>query len=150
MEERSNWQQVFSKTKQRFYWFNQATGKTQWTEPAGHNGKVSGQTSTSSSTGNSNGQDINVEDRNNKRKRDETTNSEDNGVGRSGQTPTSTSSLPTTTTTTRTVIQLPKVAIIVPYRDLHTEQKRAEHLARFIPEMSRYCYYIMHHNIYYV
>ncbi|CAM9311977.1 unnamed protein product, partial [Ectocarpus fasciculatus] len=29
------------------------------------------------------------------------------------------------------------VAIIVPFRDLHVEQKRSEHLKRFVPEMSR-------------
>ena len=32
----------------------------------------------------------------------------------------------------------PKIAIIVPFRDLHVEQKRSEHLRKFIPEMSRY------------
>lgn len=32
----------------------------------------------------------------------------------------------------------PKVAIIVPFRDLHTAQKRSEHLKRFVPEMSQF------------
>lgn len=32
----------------------------------------------------------------------------------------------------------PKVAIIVPFRDIHVEQKRSEHLSRFVPEMSRF------------
>jgi N-terminal region of glycosyl transferase group 7/WW domain len=30
------------------------------------------------------------------------------------------------------------VAIIVPYRDLHTEQKRAEHLQKFVPHMIQF------------
>lgn len=29
------------------------------------------------------------------------------------------------------------IAIIVPFRDLHIEQKRSEQLARFVPEMTR-------------
>jgi hypothetical protein len=32
----------------------------------------------------------------------------------------------------------PKVAIIVPFRDLHVEQKRSEHLRAFVPAMTRY------------
>lgn len=118
MEERSNWQQVFSKTKQRFYWFNQANGKTQWLEPAGHT------TNNTLTTSISNGQDTDAEQRNNKRKRDETLS-----VGTDGS-----RAAATTTPSSRS----PKVAIIVPYRDLHIEQKRADHLARFIPEMARY------------
>eukprot|EP00985_Skeletonema_marinoi_P020034 scaffold11714_cov123-Skeletonema_marinoi.AAC.2 len=33
---------------------------------------------------------------------------------------------------------LPSVAIIVPYRDLHTSQNRAKHLSKFIPYMKQY------------
>jgi ATP-dependent Lon protease len=29
------------------------------------------------------------------------------------------------------------IAIIVPFRDLHREQKRLQHLQRFVPEMTR-------------
>ena len=32
----------------------------------------------------------------------------------------------------------PVVGIIVPFRDLHKEQKRSQHLNQFIPEMSRF------------
>jgi hypothetical protein len=31
----------------------------------------------------------------------------------------------------------PKVGIIVPFRDLHVEQKRSEHLRTFVPAMTR-------------
>jgi hypothetical protein len=34
--------------------------------------------------------------------------------------------------------QVPYVAIIVPFRDLHIEQKRSQHLERFIPSMSSF------------
>ena len=34
--------------------------------------------------------------------------------------------------------QIADIAIIVPFRDLHVEQKRSEHLARFVPEISMF------------
>lgn len=115
--ERSNWKQVFSKSKQRHYWFNEATGVTQWTEPA------SVQELAAVTVPNSEG-NLDVGDNSKKRKRDETivTNSSSTTVEIHAQTSS----------------QLPKVAVVVPFRDLHHEQKRAEHLARFIPEMARY------------
>ena len=34
----------------------------------------------------------------------------------------------------------PKVLKIVPYRDLHVEQKRAQHLKQFVPHMMKFCH----------
>jgi hypothetical protein len=116
--ERSNWKKVFSNSKQRYYWFNQATGKTQWEEPAGHKDEAT-TTITNANASTSNEKVVDHCDK--KRKRDDAQPA-------------------MTYHSTNAAVRLPKVAIIVPFRDLHPVQKRAEHLARFIPEMARYAY----------
>ena len=44
----------------------------------------------------------------------------------------------TTSSLASSSISVPKVAVIVPFRDLHEAQKRQEHLDRFVPEMSSF------------
>lgn len=107
-KERSNWKKVFSESKQRHYWFNQATGKTQWDEPAVHK-----RDQTEIATSNRAVSNINHNDK--KRKRDEVQRSADDVKS-----------------------SLPKIAVIVPFRDLHSEQKRGQQLKRFVPEMERW------------
>jgi hypothetical protein len=136
---------VFSKSKQRYYWFNEASGQTQWTEPpavSAANGTTgttigttgTGTTGTSTGTGTKSDEGSTSDD-NKKRKRDDviltTTSGSSSG---SSSDPSSSNDHPRAAPRAYT---LPKVAIIVPFRDLHHEQKRAEHLARFIPEMAR-------------
>ena len=126
--ERSNWKKVFSNSKKRYYWFNEATGKTQWDEPEVHlrepmlvkTVEVIDNTSRSS--------DVNDK----KRKVEEDDVSAHKTSKTTSQETTTSTELPS-----ETAPQLPKIAIIVPFRDLHVEQKRAEHLKRFIPEMAR-------------
>ena len=151
--ERSNWKQVFSKSKQRYYWFNEASGQTQWTEPPAVSAAAPGTTTgtTTGTTIGTTGTGTNVtgtdtgtgtksdegstSDDNKKRKRDDVILATTSGSSRgSSSDPSSSNNHPRAAPRAYT---LPKVAIIVPFRDLHHEQKRAEHLARFIPEMAR-------------
>lgn len=93
------WEKHFSKTYQKYYWFNAVDGTRVWERP-----------------------DVEEEEELNIKKRPRDEGTED---------------IMTSTQTNPIKVKI-RIAIIVPYRDVHVEQNRARHLARFIPEMTTY------------
>ena len=100
------WVKVFSKTHQEHYYFQSATGKTQWTLPAA---STEVRASKAASKADASSQKEHVGDA----KSNMASSSEAGKV-------------------------MQKTAIIVPFRDLHEEQKRKQHLDEFIPAMTDY------------
>jgi hypothetical protein len=102
------WKKVFSRTHKIHYWFNETTGESKWEEP--EECKVHGVS------------DVTI------------TSAEELKAS-------ATESLRETSQSTasnkRKREDDVKVAIIVPFRDIHVEQKRSEHLRRFVPEMTK-------------
>ena len=98
----SPWQKVWSKSYQRYYWFNNQTNEKRWVEP----------------------EEMNKESR--KRPADASTSSSMSEAA---------TSVSSSSTTTKKQATRPEVAIIVPYRDLHVEQKRKMHLDRFVQQL---------------
>jgi hypothetical protein len=115
----SGWTECFSNKHKHIYWFNSKTGETSWTRPANFKSPVDNNTSGS--------------DENRKRRRvDESEGSMEGSESKKALS----TERPTTEEKSRTVA--PDIAIIVPYRDLHIEQKRRQHLERFVPDMIRF------------
>lgn len=121
------WQKIMSEKYQQYYWFNSVTGESKWTEPEGWIEPPA--------------------------KRLKTETPEEINSTNSNSTSSSTST--TTTTTPATTINTQRedvdIAIIVPFRDLHSEQKRFEQLQRFVPEMTRFTFtssphFLIHSN----
>jgi hypothetical protein len=117
------WQKVLSEKYQQHYWFNSETGESRWEEPIEAKEDIPESSS----------QPL-------KRQRVET------------ETQTSTATVLASSTegegerkqkSTYNTLSDIDIAIIVPFRDLHHEQKRAEQLARFIPEMTRRCSFLL-------
>lgn len=112
--ENGAWEKVYSKTKKRYYWFNRQTRRSQWTQPSSWSvTEARDELDDSNSTGESSCKRQRKDDAESMTAQKDTAK-----ISRSGN--------------------FPKVAIIVPYRDLHVEQKRASHLARFVPEMIKF------------
>lgn len=114
-EIRRDWTRHFSSSKQMFYWYNPSTGASTWDSP----GCSVGESFSAEGEDGSSGGPIK------KRVAPDRFPSPDSSFGpyipsRPAFT------LPTTA---------PKIAIIVPFRDLHVEQHRARHLAAFVPHM---------------
>lgn len=93
------WIKVFSKTHQKDYYFESATGKTQWMAPSQAEGAAPPPSK--------------------KQLEGSSSSSDDRSAEAKGK-----------------LVQ--KTAIIVPFRDLHAEQKRKQHLQVFIPAMTEY------------
>lgn len=106
-----DWQVHHSKKYNASYWFNSATGETSWSKPSGLLVSATKDTKVPSATKSSDEDEPRA-------KRFRSLGAED--VAQQAPRPAGA-----------------KVAIIVPFRDLHVEQKRSEHLKRFVPEMSR-------------
>ena len=122
------WIRTFSNSQKRFYYSHNETKHTQWHFPtaseandpymakrrAKNNSGGNGQSSSSSSS-------ASAQQKPAKKPRIETINSLSSGVD---------GLLDVADTTS--------VAIIVPFRDLHMEQKRSEHLGKFVPHMIQF------------
>jgi hypothetical protein len=105
------WQECFSKTHKKQYWFNVRTGKTSWEDPhAIKSVAVEGAPS---------------ESRKRSRENPSTEVPQERALKVSESKISSTEIRPV-------------IAIIVPYRDLHVEQKRKQHLDTFIPAMIQF------------
>lgn len=110
------WERVYSNTHKQYYYFNKADGSKSWTVPEGYK-ELQQQVASSSSRSSSSSTAL--EQGNSSRKR----SLEDRSYPEVKK---------------RETEIAPVVAIIVPFRDLHKEQKRSQHLKRFIPEISQF------------
>jgi hypothetical protein len=120
------WEEHLSRQHQRPYWFNTQTGERVWERPANVAPPSSSAPSSSSSSSSA---------RDDARKDSEGAAGSDGGAatkkrkrsdGSDDGTAASAAAAPPV-----------KVAVIVPYRDLHQEQSRRKHLDRFIPGMTK-------------
>jgi hypothetical protein len=120
------WQKVLSEKYQQYYWFNSVTGESKWEDPMAGNEGI----------------DENLAHPTKRQRVEETTSS----VAATSADPTEgknkSMNAPLTVVAKKPDIE---IAIIVPFRDLHIEQKRSEQLARFIPEMTRSIPPVHHH-----
>jgi len=115
----SSWTKAFSKTHQREYWFNTKDGTRSWTEPTDVSSQLElgeGRVEKDAARGcgrieEQSEVEVRVSKRMKREVSDEMTSKEAASSSK------------------------PKIAVIVPFRDLHEAQKRQEHLNRFIPEM---------------
>ena len=108
------WQKCFSRTHQTHYWFNTIDGSSVWEEPTELRALSTEQVESTNSR---------------KRLREEETDpgtchSTDEGILNAPD--------------KVSISYRPKVAIIVPFRDLHIEQERQAHLNKFIPYMTSF------------
>ena len=106
--EASSWEKHWSKTYNAFYWHNKLSNKTSWTVPEGLASAAPTEAGTEAGDA--------TTERPVKRRAVE---------GKDA----------VITTSSKTG---PKVAVIVPFRDLHTAQKRQQHLDIFVPEMASF------------
>jgi len=118
-----DWSKRFSESKKKYYWFNRKTGASQWHKPVLLNQeyddglKISGKLPVELDIKN---KDESVQDEtavknSKKRQRDDSTSRLTSVVG-----------------------------IIVPFRDMHPEQKRSHHLVTFLDNMKQYVNVIFH------
>jgi len=107
------WSKQWSKTHQAAYWHNRLTNKTSWTEPP---------EAVVASLQGAQAEEGGGPPPSKKRAVESTAG----GGGAAGSSASASSRA------------RPKVGIIVPFRDLHAEQKRQQHLDRFVPEMSAF------------
>lgn len=141
----SEWSKVFSHTHQAYYWFNASTGESSWTEPEGSataapgGGRGSDSTDQRTSAGKIDGQAASAAGAASSREEEEPSTKRRKVAESDGSSSTGAS----TSTTARTGH---KIAIIVPFRDLHVEQKRSEHLRAFVPAMTRF---VIHFDVMY-
>jgi hypothetical protein len=122
------WIRTFSNSQKRYYYSHSETKHTQWHFPTASEANDpwmakrraetnhSSNTNTSSNTSNS---------RNGAQQQQQ----------RQAKKPRLEAPIETTTTSFLDVADTTSVAIIVPFRDLHSEQKRSEHLSKFVPHM---------------
>jgi hypothetical protein len=110
------WEKCYSNTHKQFYYFNTLEGSKSWSEPAGYIEKKSIDNN------------ANAEKSSSSRKRTFEETGKEEIVGKMREN--DTKAVP--------LLASPVVGIIVPFRDLHEEQKRSQHLHRFIPDMSQF------------
>jgi hypothetical protein len=126
------WSRVYSRSSQRYYYSHEKTKHTQWHFPTASEAAdpLKGKKRA----------EENQERERTKRSHDNTTSS---NTSSSNQKPASTRPVKRQRVTTDpdaflALADTTCVAIIVPYRDLHASQKRAAHLAKFIPHMTAF------------
>lgn len=109
IQQMAEWQKLISEKYQQPYWFNALTGESRWEEPLLQE-KRPGES-----------QQKDITDRNNHERRGDEEEQQPSKKQR----------------------RIPKqhspvdIVIIVPFRDLHHEQKRLQQLQRFVPVMTR-------------
>ena len=106
----NSWTKEYSETHKEYYWLNTVTGETRWTDPF-----IADKVRTLDGS-----QDTKQGEEERPTKRVKITDTLDS------------ISEPISAVKGTTI----KVAIIVPFRDQHVEQKRSEHLSIFIPKIS--------------
>lgn len=104
------WTKEWSSKYNQHYYFHAETGESKWTKP---------ETNTTSSS----------DDAELAHKRKTAENSEEKTEKRAKN----------EVSEEKVGVARGRVAILVPYRDLHPEQQREAHLQRFYPFMTRYC-----------
>jgi len=143
------WIRTFSNSQKRYYYSHSDTKHTQWHFPtaseandpwmakrrAETNHNSSSNSSSSNSNSSRNGGQQQQQQRQAKKPRLEA--------------PIETKTITSTSTTTSStsfldVADTTSVAIIVPFRDLHSEQKRSEHLSKFVPHMIEFLGNLQH------
>jgi hypothetical protein len=117
------WEKLHSSKYDTQYWFNRVTGESSWTQPACWRD----QAGTSA--------EAEVESSDQPAAKRRKTSAEEADTSSASVTSAAEASAAANAPVPPGG---PKIAIIVPFRDLHAEQKRSEHLKRFVPEMSRY------------
>ena len=128
----ASWKECFSKSHQCKYWFNSLTGETTWVKPTSQVDSPSSSSSSYSSSSSSQQSglttDVSIEslDQPKKRKHEDV---DDDFINKDDKILKGNSSIESAQT---------HVAIIVPYRDLHHEQKRKSQLDQFIPSISSF------------
>lgn len=121
------WTEQFSKKFQLPYWFDSSTGISVWEKPEGFVRSIEAATALDAKHDSPSGRAT---------KRLKTDRSTDEHAGEENGT--MKSSVKDSSRSSGDIECDVKIAIIVPFRDLHVEQKRSDHLRRFVPEMSEF------------
>ena len=128
------WKKIWSKSHRRDYWFNSATNEKSWSEPEeAKKEKESRKRHHADVDANAGNEGIDNDNENSSRG-----GGKHNSIIASSTSPSS-SSIPSALSSSSSAAKKqslrPEVAIIVPYRDIHVEQKRKQHLDRFVQEL---------------
>ena len=128
------WKKIWSKSHQRDYWFNSATNEKSWSEPEeAKKERESRKRHHADVDANAGNEGIDNDNENSSRG-----GGKHNSIIASSTSPSS-SSIPSALSSSSSAAKKqslrPEVAIIVPYRDIHVEQKRKQHLDRFVQEL---------------
>ncbi len=141
--EMAKWEKILSEKYQQYYWFNSLTGESRWTEPEQESiesteeeRRLRQRTETESTNSSctkerDRGREENeINQRENPLKRQRIDIERERRQEREQENQEKEEEKGS---------EHIEIAIIVPFRDLHIEQNRAEQLRRFVPAMSWYC-----------
>ena len=112
-----DWIQVYSSKKNAYYWFNTKDGRSQWTQPT--DSVIVPESGMSKLPRDRPSSGDHDNDDNGKLAKRQKINHDDRHDA-------------------SIVRKCPTIGIVVPFRDIHAEQKRAAHLSTFVPAMTRY------------
>lgn len=131
------WTRQYSKSQQRNFYFHKETKHTQWHFPTASEAKDPRKAKERAEANKEREERKRTNHEKSSGTSEEGMNNGGADVGGTVENPSKEWKRPRTTTTDDDLIELDatSVAIIVPYRDLHVEQKRAAHLGQFVPHM---------------
>jgi hypothetical protein len=142
------WIRTFSNSQQRYYYSHSETKHTQWHFPTASEANDPWMAKRRAETNHSSSRNARNAGPQHQQQQQQQRQAKKPRLEAPSSTSTLTSTLPSTSTLTSTsfldVADTTSVAIIVPFRDLHSEQKRSEHLSKFVPHMIEFLGNLQH------